>query len=73
MPAGEEREFDLVQMSGIVGKGAAARAVPWHCGCLVRPGLMMDIEENNGALVRELTHPNVVKRVLGTYRPVALA
>lgn len=75
-----ERELDLVLMHGVVGRGRHAVAVPFHCGCVVKAGWMIDIEETNDVLIRPFrdvgnvrAHPTVRHRVLGIYRPEALA
>lgn len=77
---GAERELDLVLMWGVTGRGRHARAVPLHCGCVVRPGLLIHIEDGVGVLVQQFrdtaatgAHPRVRERVLGIYRPEALA
>lgn len=77
---GAERELDLVLMRGMVGEGRETVLAPLHVGCVVGPGRMMHIQETDGVMIqqfrgtaRALAHPNVVHRVLGVYRPEALA
>lgn len=80
VPAGEERELDLVLMRGLIGKGKETATAPMHVGCVTKPGWVLHIEESVGVLHQAfrststaLAHPNVGPRVLGIYRPEALA
>jgi cell wall-associated NlpC family hydrolase len=77
---GAERPCDLVLMKGMVGKGRGTAMRPLHVGCVIGPGKMIDIEESNGVMVRlfrdlptAAANPTVRHRVLGIYRPKALA
>lgn len=73
---GDERGLDLVLMSGLVRDASGrTRSAPLHVGCVVEPGLMIDIEETTGIMVRAYRDtlrraalPTVVPRVLGLYR-----
>lgn len=75
--AGEEREFDMVLMRGLVGEGRATASVAMHVGCVVAPETMIDIEDVSGVMVRafrgERARPEMRNRVLGIYRPLGLA
>lgn len=77
---GAERELDLVLMFGIAGAGRDRVAAPQHVGCVVEPGLMIDIEDSMGVMIRPfrstLTRaamPSVANRVRGIFRPAVLA
>lgn len=79
---GQERELDMVLLWGIAGltNPRRARIVPMHCGCVVKPGFMLDIEDAGGVRLRvyrdifgERAHSWVKSRVLGIFRPAALA
>lgn len=78
--SGEEQPCDLVLMKGMVGKGRATAMRPLHVGTVIGLGRMIDIEESNGVMVRMFrdlptasANPTVKHRVLGIYRPQALA
>lgn len=77
---GEERALDLVLMRGLVRDGSRVTAAPVHVGCVLAPGQLIDIEEVGGVRVRAfrntarlLARPDVANRVIGIYRPEALA
>lgn len=77
---GAERPLDMVMLSGIVGRGRDARSLPLHVGCVVEPGLMLDIEETKGVMRRAYrttptvsADPSVVNRVIAVLRPTVLA
>jgi hypothetical protein len=76
---GEEKKGDLVLMHGIVGRRRFARAVPLHCGAVVRPGILIELENVNGVMIRPFrdtltrrASPTARTRVIGIYRPSAL-
>lgn len=69
---GQERAFDLVLLKGFLGDGRATRMAPLHVGCMLDSRRMIDIEETTGVMVRPLSLPTVVNRVIGTFRPEAL-
>lgn len=77
--AGQEREFDLVMMTGLAGSGRATMAVPMHVGCVVGEGMMLDIEEGSGVMLRPFRATGaravavgVANRVTGVFRAAAL-
>lgn len=79
IPIGEERHLDFVLMTGVIGKGLAARTAPLHVGVVVEPGWMIDSEAERGPLVRAFRdtatarkHHTVGGRVIGVFRPEAL-
>lgn len=72
---GEERTLDMVMMRGLVGQGRATISAALHVGCVVEPGLLIDIEETSGVKVRAFrdtasraSAPSLRNRVLGIYR-----
>jgi hypothetical protein len=75
--SGKEREFDMVMMRGLVGEGRGTVAAALHVGCVAEPGILIDIEETNGVMVRafrgDKARPEMRNRVLGIYRPAAVA
>jgi hypothetical protein len=75
VPEGEEADLDLVLMRALAGRGSHARLIPLHCGCVIGPGRLMHIEDENGVLVKqfrtangERTDATMFGRVLGVYR-----
>lgn len=78
--AGDERPLDLVLMTGLAGRGRATALAPCHVGCVIAPGLMLDIEEGSGVMVRAFratavraASPTVAPRVIGVWRAAAIA
>lgn len=78
--AGAERELDAVLMRGIVRDGTRVTTAPVHVGCVIGEGRMIDIEEVGGVRLRAFRNtarvsarPEVANRVVGVYRPRALA
>lgn len=77
---GAERPTDLVSMTGLYRDATErTRSAPLHVGCVVAPGLMIDIEETTGVMVRPFRDvagraalPTVVPRLLGIWRHEAL-
>lgn len=77
---GEERAGDAVLMTGLLGSGRATLSAPIHVGCVLEPGRLIDIEATSGVLVRAYhattrfrAAPEVANRVVGLFRPKALA
>lgn len=77
---GDERAFDAVLMTGLLGEGRGTMSAPIHVACVIEPGRMIDIEETGGVMVRVFRNtmklrakPEVANRVQGIYRPKALA
>lgn len=77
---GEERPFDAVLMTGLLGEGRGTLSAPIHVGCVIAPGRLIDIEESGGVKIRAFrststlrAKPEVANRVRGIFRPVALA
>lgn len=77
---GDERAFDAVLMTGLLGEGRSTLSAPIHIGCVVAPGKLIDIEETGEVKVRAFrttsklsARPEVANRVVGIFRPVALA
>lgn len=76
----EERPLDLVLMTGLVrASDGRLRSAPLHVGCVIEPGLMIDIEETTGVMVRPFRDtarraalPTVAPRFLGVWRHAAL-
>lgn len=75
VPPMSERPLDLVLMRALVGRGRTSRMVELHCGVVVGPGMLMDVEDENGVLVRcfravdgERPAPTLYGRVEGIYR-----
>lgn len=76
----DERPLDLVLMTGLVRRDdGGLRCAPLHVGCVIEPGLMIDIEETTGVMVRPFRStprravlPTVAPRVLGVWRHIAL-
>lgn len=71
--AGEERALDAVLLKGLVRSGGAVLRLPIHIGCVVRPGWMIDIEGAAGATLRAFRGTPLANRVVGIFRPLALA
>jgi len=78
--AGEERPLDAVLMRGLVGQGRQTVAVALHIGCVVEPGLMIDIDDGTGVMVRAFRSTptrtakvDVANRVIGIFRASAIA
>lgn len=72
--AGEEREFDLVLMRGIVAAEGRRASRPIHIGMVVQPGRLIHIEQGTGVSVVDYRrHPSVKHRVISfhRYRPGA--
>ena len=67
-------------MKGMLGAGRETITAPMHVGCVVEPGLMIDIEATTGVMVRSYRDtvrrralPTVAQRVTGLFRPAVLA
>lgn len=76
---GDERAFDAVLMTGLLGEGRGTLSAPIHVGCVIEPGRLIDIEETGGVKVRAFrststmrARPEVANRVVGIFRPAAL-
>lgn len=77
---GDERPFDCVLMTGLLGEGRGTLSAPIHVGCVVDVGRLIDIEEIGGVRVRAFrttstarASSEVANRIRGIFRPRALA
>lgn len=77
---GPECTFDLVLVETLVGRGDHGRLVGLHCGTVVEPGQMIDIDQGTGvrirayrAVGRQVVSPSLRGRVVGIYRARELA
>lgn len=75
----DDRPTDLVLMTGLMRADGRLHQAPLHVGCVVEPGLEIDIEETTGVMVRPYRDtlrrpalPTIRPRVLGVYRHHAL-
>jgi hypothetical protein len=75
-----EREADLVLMRGLVGEGRESVSAPLHVGYVTAPGKVLHIQDTDGVMHQAFrdgptfrAFPTVRHRVLGIYRPKALA
>ena len=75
VPPGGEQDLDLALMRALIGRGRTTRLVDLHCGVVVRPGVVMDIDGASGVLVRcfrtvggERPHPTMWSRIENIYR-----
>jgi hypothetical protein len=66
---GKEAAFDVVLMKGIIKVETAKHMAPIHIGCVVEPGLLIQIELGSGVTIGNYNnHFRIKKRVQGFYR-----